>query len=61
MKTTPLIIFTFFITFTCLSQINKQTDIKTDLILSEKQMLLDLDSLQIHINKAGIHTTLNKH
>lgn len=61
MKKTFLTIFTLIITFTSFSQTKETAYSKFDLTLSEKQMHEDLDSLQMHINTAGVHSVLNKH
>lgn len=61
MKTKIFTILTLIFTWASLSQTKNKSHFKSDLILSERQMLEDLDSLQVHIKKAGIHSVLNKH
>ena len=61
MKKTILTIFTLTITFVCISQTTKTSSLNSDLMLSEKQMLEDIDSLQNHIKTAGVHSVLNKY
>lgn len=61
MKTTFLTIFSFIFIQLSYSQTSKQSYDRKYPILTEKQMLEDIDSLQSDIDKAGIHSTLNEH